>query len=139
MAVSIRPTFVVDASFVITFLFPDEPSEHINALFDQLAEEKIEFISTQLLPFEIANSLYIAIRRKRFNPRVAYKIMDSFFKLDIKLEEVNIQEVLRLSFQREITAYDSSYITLAKQRKVPLLTLDKKLEKLERFPRKKTN
>ncbi|KKS80662.1 MAG: PilT protein domain protein [Candidatus Beckwithbacteria bacterium GW2011_GWA2_43_10] len=122
-------SIVVDASFILAFLLPDEtfPAE---ALFDELEKEEIQFFSIPLLPFEVLNSIKIAIRRKRLKVNLANRLVKKFFELKIELLPINYHESFLLAVKNDLTVYDAGYLWLAKNKKVKLQTLDKQLGKI---------
>lgn len=133
---SIKPRFCVDASFVLAFLLPDEKIEIVEETFKNFLSHQITLISTFLLPFEVGNSIKMALTRKRVTKQVATTAIKDFLQMEIALQEVNIYKAFQIANKRGLTVYDASYFTLAQEQKVPLLTLD---EKLENLPRRKTN
>lgn len=124
--------FVIDASFVLAFLLPDETTPEIEKYFDAYKERKTQFLSTALLPFEVLNGLKTTFLRKRNSPKKIEELAKKFFELNIQIEEVNYQEALKTALSENLTFYDASYVSLAKDNKLPLLTLDKRLKTLSR-------
>src|SRR3989338_675609 len=121
---------VVDASFILAFLLPDEKVDQVDKIFDLYEVGKINFISTQLLTFEILNSLRNATLRKRVTKKQADHLAAEFFKIKITLEEVNFRQAFSLSLTKDLSFYDASYVYLAKTKRAKLLTLDSKMKKL---------
>lgn len=119
---------VVDASFILAFLLPDEKLS-AEALFDQLEKSEAKFFSVKLLPFEVLNSIKIAIKRKRLKINLANRLVRKFFALKIELLPVNFKESFSLAIKKNLTIYDAAYLWLAKNKKVKLQTLDKQLKK----------
>ena len=122
--------YVVDASYILAGLLPDEHSDEVDKIFGHFAMGEILFESTYLLPFEIANAISLAVRRKRIKSGQAEKFIESFLNWNIKLDGVQFKEVLKVSLDKGITVYDASYLWLSRNKKVKLLTLDEKLQKL---------
>jgi len=83
MGENIKLEFVVDASFVISFLLPDEDIEEVQRFFREQSLSKIYFYSTQLLSFEVLNTLKMAETRKRITKRKASSLVKQFFNLGI--------------------------------------------------------
>ncbi|MDZ4209542.1 MAG: type II toxin-antitoxin system VapC family toxin [Candidatus Curtissbacteria bacterium] len=127
-AENIKPV-VVDASFILAFLLPDE-TLFTEAIFDQLEKGEIQFFSIKLLPFEVLNSIKVAIKRKRLNINLANRLVKKFFALKIELLSVNYQESFSLAIKENLTVYDAGYLWLAKNKRVKLQTLDKYLKKI---------
>lgn len=130
MDANIKPQFVIDASFVLSFLLPDENIEEVERFFDKNSLNTIILVSTLLLPFETLNTLKIAQARGRITKKRATLLVERFLNLGIVLEEVNFKKVFLTSQAKNLTVYDASYLQLALSQKIPLLTLDDKLQKL---------
>ena len=122
-------TFIVDSSFVLASLLPDEEKILPKAAFDQFVLGKISLVSTVLLPFEVINGVKMSVVRKRINENEATELTDRFLKLKLELLNVDFKEALILSIKEELTIYDASYLWLAREKDYPLLSLDKHLQK----------
>lgn len=125
---------VVDASFVLSYILPDENSDLTDKLFEKYYQGEITFISTFLLPFEVLNSLKTSVTRKRLSKKTAFLLAKQFLKYKISLYGIDFFQALLLSQKENITFYDASYLYLAKSHNIPLLTLDRALS---RFAEKK--
>ena len=123
-----KNTFVVDTSFVLAYLLPDEKERVVEEMFSKFGENKISFVSPNLLLFETINGLRSAVVQKRLSPKEAELLLDSFLDIGILFEKVDEKQVLDLALNKSITAYDASYVWLAKSKKIKLLTLDERLE-----------
>ena len=123
-----RNTFVLDTSFVLAYLLPDEKERSVDEMFSKFEENKISFIAPHLLAYEITNGLRSAVVQKRQSPKTAELLLDSFLNMGILFERVNEKEVFRLALKNNITSYDAAYVWLAKSKKTKLLTLDERLE-----------
>ena len=75
MAESTNRQFVVDASFVLAILLPDENVKALDNTLDLYAQGKIGFFSTHILPFEVLNGIRSAVLRKRINKNLATKFL----------------------------------------------------------------
>lgn len=127
---STKLEYVLDASFVLAYLLPDEDSNKIDAVFSEYGEQKIGFVSTHLLPFEVLNGLQGAIRRKRLDKKIAFQLAEKFLHLKIQLIPIEFSTLFQFAYQKDITIYDAAYVYLAKRDKLPFLTLDARLKKL---------
>ncbi len=130
MGENIKKTFVVDASFVIAFLMPDESRLEIDSVFNQFKSSLINLTASPILPFEVTNGLKSALLKKRITKDYCLGRMEEFFNYQIEAQEVNFREVFLLAEKHNLTTYDASYLWLSKKYDAPLLTLDKKLAKL---------
>ncbi len=125
-------SFVIDASSVISFLLPDETTEPITEIFQKYKSGEIRLISTILLPFEVLNSLKVALLRKRLNSNLIDEIAKTYIDLKIPLKEINYLYALNLAIKTNLSYYDAAYLQLSEEMGLPLLTLDNKLKALAR-------
>lgn len=124
-----EPSFVVDASYVLAYLLPDETNTFVDKTFIAHEHGEIRCVSTALLPFEVGNSLRIAVMRKRIKENVAKQLLIQFVDLDVLTYPIVIGKAFDLAMQNNLTVYDASYLWLSKNKKLPLLTLDAELKK----------
>ena len=123
-------TFVVDTSFVLAYLLPDEKVRHVDKMFSMLEENKISIVAPYLLVYETMNGLRSAVMQKRQSAKTAELILDSFLNMGILYKKIDEEAVFRLAITKSITAYDATYVWLAKSQNISLLTLDEKLENI---------
>lgn len=121
---------VIDSSFILSYLLPDENLPQVEEIFSKFEEGKIEFIANRLLPFEVFNGLCVALMRKRISKELVKKLGERFLKFYIGLIDVDYIAVSNLAIASHLTYYDASYYYMAKEKKLKLLTKDKKLQKL---------
>jgi len=121
---------VIDASFILTFLLPDEDIPEVNKTIWLYRRKALDLISCYLFPFEVFNCLRTAIFRKRISGRLASDLGNTFLKLDIKCEVINFEEALKIAEKANLSFYDASYLWLARSKNLPLLTLDDRLRRL---------
>lgn len=123
--------FVVDSSFLISTMFPDEKASEKHTLFvKDFRADKIVFRSCELLKYEIYNCLKSAVLQKRIN-KVKVDIIEKGFNLmKIEYQAIDFKKTFDLSLKHNLTFYDAAYLYLAKINKCKLLTLDKKLERI---------
>ena len=121
---------VVDASFVLGFLLPDEKQKLVDSIFQNYEKREIKLISSPLLPFEVSNGLRSAIIRKRIVAALGQQLLTDFLALRIVLQPVDFSKVFALALKHNISAYDASYLWIAHDTKCPLLTLDDSLKTL---------
>lgn len=128
MAEDIKSQIVVDASFVLAFLLK-ERVERIDLVFEKYKDNKIALVSTEFLPYEVGNGIRTAVIRKKLTKKGAFQLYKQFLLLKITLSKVNYQKVLSTALSKNLSFYDASYLTLAKNLSAKLLTLDKVLQK----------
>ena len=122
-------TLVLDSSATLAWIHGDERTDSIEALFDRVIESSA--IVPSLWRLEIANSLNVAIRRKRITRTFRDEALDDLAKLDIVTDfETDLhawQATVRLADLHGLTVYDAAYLELAQRRRLPLATLDRAL------------
>lgn len=134
MANTSESLFVIDASFALAYLLPDEAIyQSIEEYFKRYEQRRAEFVSTPLLPFEVMNGLRSAVLRKCIDRENAKQLANLFMKLDILVSETNYGKALTLAIENQLTVYDASYLLLSREEQAPLLTLDKSLAKLAKY------
>jgi|SRR3989338_2053082 len=123
MAGSIKNTFVLDASFVLSFLL-NEGNNNVEKTILDYKEGKINLVSSSLLAYEVGNGLRTGVLRKRLTGSQAESLYKAFFEFEIPEESFNFPDVLKLALSKSISFYDASYINLAQTLSLKLLTLD---------------
>jgi predicted nucleic acid-binding protein len=125
------PTFVIDASLMLSAILPDEKvAKEFKKYFKLFEDSKIILISPELLKYEIANSFKSSVIQKRMTEDLAMKLYERFLRMDIKYSVFDYSRVLKLSVEKKLSFYDASYLYLAKANKCKLLTLDNALLKM---------
>lgn len=122
--------FVIDSSFILSHLLPDEHVQEVAEIFKNHAEGKITFYAPLILPFEVTNGLRYAAVSKRITKNTAKILVADFINIKIVYEMIDLEGVLALSFAKQYSIYDTSYVWLAKSMRIPLLTLDDKLAEI---------
>jgi predicted nucleic acid-binding protein len=120
------PAKVVDASALAAVIFSEPEGEEVAS---RLGEDLL--LSPQLLRFEVANICWKKLRKhpdRRDALLAAHEMLD---RMEIQEIAVPLHPVLLLAEKERLTAYDASYLWLARELGVELVTLDEDLA--ERF------
>jgi len=122
-------TFVVDASAALAWCFEDEGSEHADGWLAQLATSGA--IAPAIWPLEVANGLRSAERRGRLATGELAQAAALLLSLPVRVEAVStadaLGDVADLARRLDLSVYDAAYVALARQRGLPLATLDGRL------------
>ena len=113
---------VVDASALAALLFAEPEAE---AIAERL--EGARMAAPSLLGFELANVCLTKMRRhhaQRDSLRAAFRLAD---RLAVETVAVDHEAALDLAETTGLTAYDASYLWLARTLGAELVTLDRKL------------
>jgi predicted nucleic acid-binding protein len=122
--------FVLDASVVLTWCFPDENAavaQHVAGRF----QHGDTAVAPSFWPHEVLNALLAGEKRKRISKELVRSFLDDLATLPIVLEPrpagVVFGRIQRLSREHGLTAYDAAYLDLALDSGLPLATLDEDL------------
>jgi len=122
--------FVVDSSLSLAWHFADEGGPYAARTLRALDDG--EALVPPLWPYEVANGLLLAERRRRTTPTDTQRILGLLGGLPIRIEghghERARREVLDLARQEGLTTYDAAYLELAMREGLPLATLDTQLK-----------
>lgn len=117
----------LDASAAVTWVLRDAEPEDENRI-DELVSTGFVLVP-ELWHSEMANPFCSAIRAGRIDEEFVIGVCEQLDQLDIRTDVVGTQvQLLALeAHARDLTAYDTSYLLLAKDRGLPLVTLDRQL------------
>lgn len=120
---------VLDASAAVTWVLRDGRPED-EARIDELLTTGFILVP-ELWHVEMANAFRSALRAGRIDEAFVVGVSEQLELLDVRTDVVGSQ-VQRLALEahaRDLTAYDTAYLLLAKDRGLPLATLDRPLAK----------
>ena len=119
-------SLVLDSSATLAWIYGDETTEAIRAVFDQVAGDSAAVPA--LWRLEVANSLTMGIRRGRIDAAFRHAALADLAMLDIRVDQSTDSrawgETLALADGFRLTVYDAAYLELAQRRALPLATLD---------------
>ena len=125
---------VVDASTALSWCFPDETSEHADAILAALEGKTI--LVPAVWGLEIANAVLVGERSKRLRQPEIRRFTTLLQSLpvvqDARPVTAYISEVLPVAREYSLTAYDAGYLELSMRHSAPLATLDAKLKRAAR-------
>ena len=120
---------ILDCSAAVSWIFHDEGDAASDALLDRVAEGGATVPA--LWPFEIANVLLVAERRKRFTAADRAQALAFLDGLPIRVDPQSLErawvETINLAQAHRLTAYDASYLELALRHGLPLASRDNAL------------
>ena len=120
---------VLDSSATLAWVHGDERTPAIEAVFDRVADRGA--VVPSLWHLEVANSLTVAVRRKRISPAERADALSDLAQLDVSVDDETEQHAWRATAQladlHGLSVYDAVYLELAQRKRLPLVTLDKAL------------
>jgi predicted nucleic acid-binding protein len=127
--------FVLDASTVLAWCFPEDGSPYAQAVLDLLAGGA-EAIVPEIWALEVANALLVGERRKRRTQAQVMSLLQHLSSLRIAVQKSGtdwvFSRVLSVARQERLSVYDAAYLDTALREGLPLATLDDDLRRAAR-------
>ena len=132
MKAAVIKRIVLDASVAVAWCFEDESTRFTEGVLDLLAAGT-EVVTPAIWPFEVANALLVAERRKRITLAQVTALLQRMAGLRISVDPIHpgtaFNQILSLARQSDLSEYDAAYVELALREALPLATLDDKLRR----------
>jgi predicted nucleic acid-binding protein len=124
--------FVLDASIVLTWCFPDEESQKAQEVAERIVGGD-RVIVPAFWRHEVLNALLVGEKRKRLTPELTQSFIDDLDRLPVDLDipssGVVFNTVQALCRKHGLTAYDAAYLEIAIREKNALATVDQDLRR----------
>jgi predicted nucleic acid-binding protein len=115
----------------MSWCFEDEATALSEAVLERLSRDTA--LVPAIWPFEVANVLVVAERRRRLTEAKSAGFLGLLAQLPIMVADGSSLQVaassLAVARSRGVSAYDAAYLDLAMREAVPLATCDKALAK----------
>ena len=110
---------VIDASCILEFLLNQTNKDSVVKTVGAA-----RLVAPSCLPFEIGNAISKLIKRKLISIYDGVSVYHEFVRIPMRLMEIDISNAIVIAGETESYAYNSYYISLAKQLSLPLYTMD---------------
>jgi len=125
--------FVLDASTVLTWCFPDEDAQKAQEISERIASGDTVVVPA-FWPHEVLNALLVGERRKRVTPDLIQTFIADLRRLPVTIDEqatpdIVFGETQALCRKHGLTAYDAAYLEIALRDRYPLATTDDDLRR----------
>jgi predicted nucleic acid-binding protein len=120
--------YVLDASYTLTWCFPDRATEHTDAALRRMEDRTDSAVVPWVWQVEIANALGKAVVRGKVTLARALEIWEELLLLPISQVPIDtIPKLLHLAVKHNLSVYDTCYLRAALVSGLPLATNDEKL------------
>lgn len=120
---------ILDSSVALAWIYGDETTQAVRRVFDTVVEDGA--VVPGLWRLEVANSLTVAVRRRRIGVEFRDAALSDLTLLDIAVDPQTDAQAwaatLRLADRFNLTLYDAAYLELAHRMSLPLASLDEDL------------
>jgi len=113
---------VVDASALAALMFLEPEAPRVVA-----ALARQQWHAPAVLPFELTNIARTKTTQTPGDAALIEEALQDMLAQPISLDPVDFSSVLELAIETGLSAYDASYLWLARHLAAPLVTLDRKL------------
>lgn len=121
--------FVLDCSVTLAWCFEDEADRYAGRVLEALGARGA--IVPALWPYEVANVLLVAERRRRLRRADSVRFLTLLAALPIEVDPpLGIEAIPGLGAiarEHRLSAYDAAYLDLAMRERLPLATRDSAL------------
>jgi predicted nucleic acid-binding protein len=120
---------VVDASVAAKWLFVEPDTGKARAILDSAESGELQLLAPEILPAEIANSLWKRTQRGDLDRASALGLFEGFQKVEFRFCGVQelIEPALSIAFRHHHPVYDCLYVVLARREGCDLVTADERL------------
>ncbi len=122
-------TIVVDASVAAKWLFREVDADRARALVEEAQAGHLSMLAPELLPVEIASSLWKRVYREGVRPEEVKAHYDRFVHLCPALVRISglTETAFHLALENKHPVYDCLYVALSLETHCPLVTADEGL------------
>lgn len=123
---------VIDCSFIMSSILPDEIEIKVKKVYNQIAEKRFNLYVPAIFYLECNNVLISSVRQKRINQDNYEEYLQILNQLPITIDRFcsspeSMILIGRIADQYNLTSYDAAYLELALRLEAKIATLDKAL------------
>ena len=115
---------VIDTSAILAVLLREPERDSLIA-----TTRGATLLAAPPLPWEVGHALVALIRRRRLTGRAAHQAWQNFQQIPVRLVDVEVGKALEVADALGLYAYDAYVLEAARTQRVPLLSLDRQLQR----------
>jgi predicted nucleic acid-binding protein len=120
---------ILDASFALCWCFEDEATAQTESILTALQNQDAEAWIPAIWHYEMLNALGKGVTRGRLTRDKAFSLWSEFQALPIRMAELAVDgTLLEVALRHNLAVYDACYLSLAHARRLPVATVDGKLQ-----------
>jgi predicted nucleic acid-binding protein len=116
---------VIDASALAALAFAEPAAE---AVIDEIDGHRLH--APTLIVFELMSVAWKRAKKQPAGTALFLEALEVLEGLGLQFRGINQEEVVTLGLATGLTAYDATYLWLARALRIPLVTLDRKLARV---------
>ncbi len=121
--------FILDASFTLCWCFEDEATAQTEFALTGLQNQEAIAWSPAIWRYEVLNGLGKGVTRGRLTREKALLFWQEVQALPVRIIDIAVNEtIFELALKYNLAVYDACYFSLAQDRRLPLATVDGKLQ-----------
>jgi len=121
--------FVLDASFALCWCFDDEATPQTESTLTSLENQEAIAWVPAIWRYEMLNGLGKGVTRGRLTRDKALLFWQEVQALPVRVADVAVNgTLLELALKHNLAVYDACYLSLTQARRLPLATVDGKLQ-----------
>ena len=121
--------FVLDASFALCWCFDDEATPQTESTLTSLENQEAIAWVPAIWRYEMLNGLGKGVTRGRLTRDKALLFWQEVQALPVRVADVAVNEtLLELALKHNLAVYDACYLSLTQASRLPLATVDGKLQ-----------
>lgn len=122
--------FVVDASVVVKWFVDEDESAQARLLMQDFAAQDVELHAPALLPYEVLNALRYHPGFSEERQLAAQAALERFAFREYPFRGEHSRRTLHLAVSENLAIYDASYLALARELGLMLVTADESLARV---------
>jgi predicted nucleic acid-binding protein len=122
--------FVLDASYTLTWCFPDRATPATDATLKRMESGGDHAVVPWVWQLEVGNALGKAVTKGKVDLARALELWNELLVLPIRQVAIgNVPQLIELAVKNNLSLYDTCYLQAALVLNIPLATNDQKLRR----------